>query len=204
MKKNKVFTIPNILSFFRILLIPLFIWLYIWQKDYLLATIILLVSGLSDIIDGYIARTFDQTSRVGKILDPVADKLTQFAVLICLMTRFKYMFIAIVAFFVKEAIMLLLGVLLYRKNKYVMGSLWHGKVAAVLMHAMLIVHIAWGISQEIPAAVRITSVVITIVFMEFSLILYAIEYAELFKKSKLETTPIDYKELEQQEQNGLK
>ena len=81
-------TIPNFISFVRILFIPVFAVLF--YKDYTVAAfIILALSGLSDLVDGYIARKFNQISNLGKMLDPIADKLTVFAIAIILFLRFN-------------------------------------------------------------------------------------------------------------------
>ena len=89
--ENKILTVPNLLSLFRLLLIPVIVWLYWFQKDYFPAGALLILSGLTDLADGYIARHFNAVSNVGKILDPIADKLTQAAMLFCLVTRFPLM-----------------------------------------------------------------------------------------------------------------
>ena len=89
--ENKILTIPNLLSLFRLILIPVIIWLYWFRKDYFPAGVLLIISGLTDLADGYIARHFNAVSNVGKILDPIADKLTQAAMLFCLVTRFPLM-----------------------------------------------------------------------------------------------------------------
>ena len=73
---NRIITVPNLLSFFRFCLIPVIIWSYCVKENPLLAGEILLLSGLTDLADGYIARRFHMISNLGKILDPVADKLT--------------------------------------------------------------------------------------------------------------------------------
>ena len=88
-KGKQMLTIPNLLSVFRILLIPLIVWLYCGKQDYLLAAWVLLLSGVTDIADGFIARRFRMVSDLGKVLDPIADKLTQTAALVCLLTRFR-------------------------------------------------------------------------------------------------------------------
>ena len=75
-KKENVLTIPNLLSLFRLLLIPVIVWLYCVRQDYRWTIVALAVSGLSDILDGIIARKFNMVSDLGKILDPCADKLT--------------------------------------------------------------------------------------------------------------------------------
>ncbi|MBQ2092705.1 MAG: CDP-alcohol phosphatidyltransferase family protein, partial [Clostridia bacterium] len=72
-------TIPNLLSLIRIILVPFFVYFFV-TKRYLIAVIIILISGLSDAFDGKIARHFNQISKLGKLLDPAADKLTQIAI----------------------------------------------------------------------------------------------------------------------------
>lgn len=103
--KNKILTIPNVLSFFRLCLIPLFVWLYYSQQKYLETAYILMLSGATDIIDGFIARKYHMISDVGKVLDPIADKLTQAAMLFCLFTRFPLMIVPLALLLVKELYM---------------------------------------------------------------------------------------------------
>lgn len=90
---EKIFTIPNLLSLFRLCLIPVIIRLYCAQHNYLRTTLVLTISGITDIADGIIARKFHMISDFGKIFDPVADKLTQIAMLFCLVTRFPHMMV---------------------------------------------------------------------------------------------------------------
>ena len=85
--KKDLFTIPNLLSRFRLVLIPVYIVIYLnatEMTDYFIAAGILAVSCLTDAIDGKIARHFNMISTVGKILDPLADKATQFTLIVCL------------------------------------------------------------------------------------------------------------------------
>lgn len=91
--KNKILTIPNILSFLRLCLIPVIVWLYVDKQDYLWALLVLILSGITDIVDGIIARKCNMISDFGKAFDPIADKLTQMATLYCLISRFSYMLI---------------------------------------------------------------------------------------------------------------
>ncbi|MEE1164601.1 MAG: CDP-alcohol phosphatidyltransferase family protein, partial [Lachnospiraceae bacterium] len=86
--KHKIITIPNVLSFLRLLLIPVIVWLYIVKKDPIWTMAILALSGITDIVDGIIARKCNMISDFGKAFDPVADKLTQIAMLFCLVSRF--------------------------------------------------------------------------------------------------------------------
>ena len=111
LKKENILTIPNLLSLIRILLIPFIIWLYCAQKAYLCTIIVIALSGFTDIIDGIIARKFNMVSDVGKVLDPVADKLTQATLVICLTARYPWMWALLALFAVKECLMLLWGYL---------------------------------------------------------------------------------------------
>ena len=86
--KTKIWTIPNLLSLMRIALVPLIVWSYLNLEDGVLAGCLLVLSGATDIADGIIARRFNMISDLGKVLDPVADKLTQGAMLICLVALF--------------------------------------------------------------------------------------------------------------------
>lgn len=170
--RNKILTIPNLLSAFRICLIPLFIWLYGAKEEYLWTAGILLLSGLTDIVDGVIARRFHMTSELGKILDPVADKLTQGAMLFCLIARFPLMQVPFVLLILKEAFAGLTGLLVIRKTGQVDGARWHGKVATCLLYAMMILHVVW---YDIPALYSTISIVACIVMMLVSLVLYGIQ-----------------------------
>ena len=79
-------TIPNCISLFRIFLVPCFVWVFLTAslpEDFTLAAVLLVVSAVSDLLDGWIARRFHMTSKLGKILDPAADKLTLFGVFVC-------------------------------------------------------------------------------------------------------------------------
>lgn len=106
---NKIITIPNLLSLFRLLLVPVLIWSYCVKKDYTGTGWILLLSGVTDIADGFIARRFHMISNLGKILDPIADKLTQVTMLFCLFTRFPHMMLLLILMIVKELYMAISG-----------------------------------------------------------------------------------------------
>ena len=108
---KNILTIPNLISLFRILLIPLIIWLYCGKKQYTATIAVIVISGASDIIDGKIARKFHMVSDVGKVLDPIADKLTQVTLVICLTARYPWMWALLALFAVKECLMLLWGYL---------------------------------------------------------------------------------------------
>ena len=141
--KHKIITIPNILSLFRLLLIPVIMWLYIVKEDPVLTTVILALSGITDIVDGIIARKCHMVSDFGKAFDPVADKLTQIAMLFCLVSRFKWMLLPLCVMVVKEVTAGILGLLVIRKTGNVYGAVWHGKATTVSLYSMMIIHLIW-------------------------------------------------------------
>ena len=167
--ENKILTIPNQLSLFRLILIPVIVWLYWFRKDYLPAGVLLIISGLTDLADGYIARHFNAVSNIGKILDPIADKLTQAAMLFCLVTRFPLMAAPFGFLVIKEVFIGTTGLLMIRKTGKVVGADFHGKVATTLLYAMMILHIFW---IDIPSAVSAVSILICLVSMAFTLLTY--------------------------------
>ncbi len=169
MSKQEVFTIPNILSFLRILMIPVIVVLYCVYKKYLWATGIIIVSGITDMVDGKIARKYNMISDLGKILDPIADKLTQAAVVLCLSIRYPYMLWMFVLMFVKELIMGITGILSIRYSGNVHSADWHGKIVTMLLYAMMVLHLAW---VDMPMQVSNIILLVCAVMMVISLALY--------------------------------
>ncbi|WP_418632334.1 CDP-alcohol phosphatidyltransferase family protein [Ruthenibacterium lactatiformans] len=174
----KIFTIPNILSFFRLCLIPFIIWLYCVEQNYIWAGNVLILSGLTDIVDGFIARRFHMTSDLGKILDPVADKLTQAAMLLCLMLRFRLMIIPLVLMLAKETFMSVTGFMIIQKSGTVCGANWHGKVATCFLYAMMILHVFW---HEITPAASTLLIIACAIMILVSFVLYGIRNMKALK-----------------------
>ena len=167
--QSKILTIPNLLSFFRLCLIPVFMWLYCVEKNYLWTGIILIISGLTDTVDGIIARKFNMISDLGKVLDPIADKVTQAAMLFCLLTRFPLMILPLGLMVLKEFFMGVTGLLVIQKTGKVFGAEWHGKVSTWLLYIMMILHVFWFNIPDIVSGVLIGACV---VMMVISLVLY--------------------------------
>lgn len=179
--KNRKLTIPNILSFFRICLIPVFIWFYCVEEEYMWTGIILILSGITDMADGFIARHFHMTSDLGKILDPIADKLTQATMLFCLIIRFNLMLVPLALLVLKEIFVGGTGLLVIKKTGKVHGAKWHGKVATVLLDAMMVMHVFW---YDIPANVSNASIVCCIIMMIVSFVLYVMRNLNALKKAE--------------------
>ena len=182
--KNQILTIPNMLSFFRLALIPLIVWIYVFRDSPEWTVAILTLSGATDIVDGFIARRFNMTSDFGKAIDPLADKLTQIAVLFCLLTRFPLILLPIVIMLIKEIGSFILRFIVYKKTERVECADWHGKATTVLIYLTMLIHILWPF-LNLPGEVSNISILVTTVMMIFSCILYSISGAKILIDHKI-------------------
>lgn len=180
-RENRIITIPNILSVCRIFMIPIFIWAYCFRREYLLAFWILCLSGVTDLVDGFIARTFHMVSNLGKALDPIADKLTQGAVLLCLGIRFPQMFFLAGLLAAKEITTGLMSLSAIRRTKEVKSADWHGKITTCLLYFTMLLHIFWG---GIPQAASLFLTVLCVVVMSVSFVMYFRRNIALLKNKK--------------------
>ncbi len=172
MKKNrKIFTIPNLLSFFRICLIPLLVRLYCVKKSFWRTAAVLLLSGVTGIADGVLARRLQAITVLGKVLAPVADKMTQVTMLLCLLFRFPQMGMLLLILASKEIFNGITGAVIIWREKQVCGARWHEKIAALMLYGMLLIHLIWrDIPIEFSNFLIGSCIVATILF----LLLYAI------------------------------
>ena len=139
--KKEILTIPNLLTVFRLALIPVYISIYLnadKPSDYYLAAGILALSCSTDMIDGFIARKFNMISNMGKFLDPIADKMTQFTLIVCLTFRYPFLIWLICLFVVKESFQLIAIGLNLRKKKVLDGALISGKICTTILFSSLI------------------------------------------------------------------
>ena len=132
--RQEVFTLPNILSFIRLFMIPLIVWLYTVKQRYILTLIMVGVSAVTDVVDGKIARKYNMVSDIGKTLDPLADKLTQFALVVCLATRYENMLYVAATLLVRELMMILFGFIAVTRRHAMFNSRWFGKLATVTVY----------------------------------------------------------------------
>lgn len=181
--KKEIFTIPNLMGYFRILLIPVFCYLY-WTaetvSDYLWATGVVLLSSLTDMFDGMIARHFHMVTELGKALDPIADKLTHAALAFCLATRYPLMWALIALMAVKEGYMGIMGLRFLRVGKKLDGAMWFGKVCTALLFIVLLLLF---LVPNLPLVAVNTLIGITMGVMAFTLVMYI----PVFHKMKKET-----------------
>lgn len=139
--KKEILTIPNLLSLFRLVLIPVYVYIYLNATEtyqYITAGSIMAVSCLTDMIDGKIARKYNMISTVGKILDPLADKITQFTLTMCLSVKYPALRPVLILFVVKELFQLIVGFIHLRRGKMLPGALMAGKVCTTILFISLI------------------------------------------------------------------
>ena len=174
--KKDIFTIPNLLSLFRLVLIPVYATVYLnatQNYQFILAGFILAVSCLTDMIDGKIARKYGMITTLGKVLDPLADKLTQLTLTICLSMKYPVLYPVLGLFIMKELFQLVIGVMFLRKGKMLPGALLAGKVCTTVLFISLI---ALVLLPDIdPAAVTVIAV-IDALFLGVSFVSYAMAY----------------------------
>ena len=142
-------TIPNALTLLRIMLIiPMA--KYILAERYGEASVFLGISALSDMLDGMAARNLGQVTQLGKILDPIADKLTLIAIVLCINRVYPYIYPFVAVMFAKEMIMLAGGAILLKKKIRPPAAKWFGKAATAVFYVSVILLVAlravWGIN----------------------------------------------------------
>lgn len=188
--KKEIWTIPNLLSLFRLVLIPVYVLIYLnadSMSDYFIAAGILAVSCLTDLIDGKIARHFNMISTLGKFLDPLADKATQFTLILCLALKHPILWVLVTLFVIKETYQLIAMGIRLKHGRVLKGALISGKICTTVLFVSLILMVMIpGMSET---AIHIITL-IDIVFMVIAFIEYAITYFKRDNKfQSLEDTP---------------
>ena len=179
--KQQIFSIPNILSFVRLLLIPVIIVLYCTFNEHVFAAGVVVFSALTDVVDGFIARRFNMITDLGKFLDPLADKLTQAAMIICVATKCWWIVFLLIIMLIRELLLFVWGLLFFRKNDAVSSSRWFGKLSTVVVYlSMFVIFLFPTLSVEIIN----TLFSICVIVVALSAILYGNYYFKLFRKSK--------------------
>ena len=187
--KKEIYTIPNILSLFRLLLIPVYITVYLNAKtssDYFIAAAILAVSCLTDLIDGQIARRFNMISTLGKILDPLADKLTQFVLIVCLALKRPILWYLVSLFVIKEGFQLVAGTINFKRGRMLKGALFSGKICTAVLFISLIILV---MIPQLHSNIVNTIVAVDICFMLISLTNYVLTYIR--QNNKFQSIEID-------------
>lgn len=178
------FNIPNCLCYFRIVLIPVFVIFYFQadrQSDYYISALILVISGFTDFLDGYIARKYHMITDFGKLIDPMADKLTQFTVAVALIYTYSWMWLLVAIIFIKDAMLALAGLYLYEKGEKIRGASWWGKVSTAIFDVVVVLLVGLHIPDSIIPTVLIW-VCIGLMFLSF--VLYAKQLHLMIKDTR--------------------
>ncbi len=182
--KKDLWAIPNILCYIRFLLIPVFVVLYMkasYPKEYLRAAAVVLLSGLTDFLDGFIARKFNMITELGKIIDPLADKLTQAALIFVLVVKIEWMFLLSILFVIMQLFLLIAGLVMLKKGTKLNGAKWFGKVSTTVFYVVMFVLVS------IPNLNRNATNILMLIcgaFLLLSFLLYIKEYRSLYRDLK--------------------
>ena len=167
--QKKIITIPNVLSLVRLCLVPVIVYLFL-KELYVQTGIVLIISCITDMVDGTIARKFNMISDVGKVLDPAADKTTQLVIMILLCFKFP-MIVPIIFTAIKESFMAISGYVVVKKCGIVLGANWHGKAATTVVASVMLLHLFW---YDINATLSAVLIFASAAMILLSLILYAV------------------------------
>ena len=178
--QHKIITIPNIISMFRVVLIPFIIYSFVKLNNIPLTVVLIAVSALSDILDGQIARKFNMVSDFGKFFDPVADKATQIALAICLAFKIKMMIPLLIFLLIKEIFMGVSGYIVIKRTGAPDQAKWYGKACTVVLYGSMMAMILF---PGMPEWLSFSLICLCAVFMLISIIGYAVLRRREIKES---------------------
>lgn len=184
--KKDLYSIPNILCYIRLIMIPIFLIRYIsaeTPREYMQAAILVLISGITDFLDGFIARTFQMVTDFGKLIDPLADKLTQAALIFVLVVKTKGLIPLLVLFVTMQLFMLGAGLLMLKKNKRLDGAKWFGKISTTVFYATMLLLVAL---PDLNSSMVNVLMLVCGGFLLLSFIMYVREYVLMYRESRVE------------------
>ncbi|MBO5213565.1 MAG: CDP-alcohol phosphatidyltransferase family protein [Clostridia bacterium] len=187
-KRKEIYSIPNLLCYVRILLLPIFAVLFCLKMD-TAAAIVVLLSAATDVADGIIARKFHMETELGKILDPLADKLSQAVISGCLLFRYPIMWLLFSVIIIKESFQGIGGLLLYRKVKSMRSSEWFGKLSTAFFYTV-VAYLVLFTPKVANAWYVVVPVLVSTGLMVFALIRYAIRFIQVITALKTENETV--------------
>lgn len=182
--RREIFTVPNLVSSLRLAAAILFLGIFQRQgleDQKLLLSVLLLGAAATDFLDGKIARIFHQVSKIGQILDPIADKMMQGSVLICLCFRYSLAKPVLVLFLIKECYMMVSGWRVLTETNVSCGAQWHGKLNTAVFYAVAVILFA---GPGIPKSTAHILIGASAVCMTMSMIMYIDEFRILLGRVK--------------------
>ena len=174
-------SIPNMITLVRIVLTPIFVRFYL-EGEHSAAMLILAAAALSDVLDGAIARRFGLITPLGKVLDPVADKLLQLAMMLCLVSESPVLWLLLAVHLLRETCLGLMGFMVYRRSGKLIGSRWYGKLCSGLMYAFLGAALLW---REMPEEMLNEGSAICLGLIIYCFFRYAAEYLHILHEGAI-------------------
>ena len=178
--KQEAFTLPNMFSYLRLILIPVFVVLYV-KDHYAYALGVLIVSWVSDVLDGFIARRFNMVTDLGKFLDPLADKLTQAAMIICVATTYHTMWILVGLLVIKELAMFTMGLYVLKVTNELNSARWYGKLCTAVIYIIMAGVLFW---PDMSGALMNGGIALCAALIGLCLLLYGAKYLRLLRQSE--------------------
>lgn len=174
--------IPNILTTFRLIIIPFFAYSILSEQSIWISVSLFLLSGLTDVVDGWIARHFNMITDIGRVYDPLVDKLMQITAVVCMSVIGAIPLWVICIVLLKELTMITVGSILYLK-KVVVQSNWYGKLATVYFYTVIFVFIVYPGMNNIVKFIMSLSLVAVLIW---AAIAYLVKFLKT-QKSYLKT-----------------
>ena len=172
--------IPNVITLSRILLTPIFVSFYLRGQQGT-AMLLLALAAASDMLDGFIARSFNMVTPLGKVLDPVADKLLQLAMLLCLVERSSAVLPLLLLHVLRESGLFVMGALVYRRTGLLIGASWYGKACTALMYGVLGLALLW---PAMPREMLGRALMLCAGAVVYCMARYGVEYIRLLRSDE--------------------
>lgn len=187
MKNNfwsEYFSIPNLMGYFRIILAAVYMFLFYNSLDggaYWPVIAVIVLSGFTDFLDGKVARKFNMVTDWGKMLDPIADKITIGVIIISLSLKYKIVIAMIVLYVIKEGYMAVIGMILIKKGHKIEGAKWYGKLCTFGTYVILILLLL--LPKMSMTAINVL-IILNMAIMVFTLVNYMVYHAKFLKADK--------------------
>lgn len=179
--------VPNMLTMIRFFMVPFFAY-YSYVQQYSVSVVIFIVAGVTDVLDGYIARRSGSVTEWGKLADPLADKLMQLTALIMLTIHKILPSIFLIIMLIKELTMVAGSIKLYKKDNVVVSANWYGKFATVVFYVAIVVTMLFkilGFSGIISSSIVILLILLTLFAMIYAFVNYVFIYKDATRKKDL-------------------
>lgn len=178
MMRKDVFAIPNLLCYLRFVLAGVFLYLYM-REAYAYSALVIILGGITDFLDGQIARRCHMITDLGKLIDPLADKVMQLAIAVALTSRYSLMIALLILFVIKEAFQGICCLIALKQGKKLDGALWFGKVSTAVFYVLMVILIAIA---DLPLWVVNGCIWVSMLCLAYAFLMYAITFYRMLAK----------------------